>query len=116
MVAEFGDFLILIDSFLLTSKFRGGAKTGDKQSIRGAGATLVFLMTANDERLIRRTFSNVESADADGAADFVRADDEIINVEFFDVNMDFAESLSGVGMKESVVIFTTFSDFDNRLD
>ena len=77
----------------------GGGKTAGKDDIGGAGAAAVFLVTTEDEGLEGGAGANVECADADGTADFVGGDGEIIYAEGLNVYRDFAEGLGGVGMK-----------------
>lgn len=65
-----------------------------------------------DERFEWGAGFDVESGDADGAAELVRGESEIVNAEVFDGDGDFADGLSGVGVEVDfgVVCFFEFGD------
>ena len=79
----------------------GGGKTAGEDDVGGAGAAAVFLVAAEDEGLEGGASANVKGADADGAADFVGGDSEIIHAEGLNIHWDFTEGLCGVGMEAS---------------
>ena len=102
LVAERADLsFVVLREAMLGDVASGGGKTAGEDDVGGAGAAAVFLVAAEDEGLEGGASANVKGADADGAADFVGGDSEIIHAEDLNIHWDFTEGLGGVGMEAS---------------
>ena len=102
LVAERADLSgVVLGEAMLSDVASGGGKTAGEDDVGGAGAAAVFLVAAEDEGLEGGASANVKGADADGAADFVGGDSEIIHAESLNIHGDFTEGLGGVGMEAS---------------
>ena len=84
------------------NKFESGAEADDADGIISAAVAFLFLVPADEEGRERDAGFDVECADADGPADFMGTEGGVVEIELFNVERDFPEGLSEVGMKIGV--------------
>ena len=71
-IAEFSDFsVVLYPSLSIYCFLESGAKTYNTDSIIGAAAAFLLLITTDDKRFEGDAFFDIKGANADRAADFM---------------------------------------------
>ena len=102
-ITQGANFLILSATPAVPAPLGRSAKTSNENGGGSASATVVFLVSTEDERAIGCTVLDVEGTDANGPADFVRAEREVVDAEFLHVEVDFTEGLGRVRVEIGVL-------------
>src|SRR5262249_3950580 len=76
---------------------------------------LSLVATAIEKRLDQSSFPQIESAGPLWTVKLVAGDGESITADFFDVNLNLAGRLHGVGMEENVGFAGDFADLNDWL-
>lgn len=92
------------------------SETDDIGDIFHAGSETAFLAIAHEQRSEGSTVSDVEGTDPFGTVEFVGGEGEKIDLEGFDIAIEFTDGLAGIGVDDEGAVGAEVGDFADGLD